>query len=424
MKKTTKTPLKTNGIPLKPWVIRWVCPLLAIIFCLSIYFVAVKVGLGSFETVLRANPFETKIDDFELSDICFAYNHETMVMDTNIILVDCTKDSRTEIAEKLRLIDSAGPRAVGLDILFNDVKDTAGTDILAKTLNRINSAKGNVVLAALFFPEDDSRTIDEPFYQKLSALNNGDRDLRFGYLVKNEVIKTKRLFVPYLLKTSGAADTAFDVAVLRAGFGADSFKALNKYQEKWKIINYHRMKFGNYRYTSLSNIADKNDLLKLRNKIILLGSFEDKGTEDRHYTPLNQHIFGRSLPDMSGVEYHAQILSMMINKDFVTELPFRNFFQVMICYFMMMLFLNIHLHFPHLLHYFLDVVLLAGTFVMLFISSLLLEWLGIKLEPMDFLIPVFACGLLLHLFILAVKPVYINKLINFVNLKRNQKNDT
>ncbi len=40
---------------------------------------------------------------------------------------------------------------------------------------------------------------------------------------------------------------------------------------------------------------------------------------DRYFTPLNEQYTGRSLPDMFGVVIHANIISMLLDKDFINE---------------------------------------------------------------------------------------------------------
>lgn len=63
--------------------------------------------------------------------------------------------------------------------------------------------------------------------------------------------------------------------------------------------------------------------------------------EDKHFTPLNPVVGGKSIPDMFGVVIHANIISMLIKGDFMYRISnfwltaialFLNFF--LIAYFM------------------------------------------------------------------------------------------
>ncbi|NJM93588.1 MAG: CHASE2 domain-containing protein [Cytophagales bacterium] len=46
-------------------------------------------------------------------------------------------------------------------------------------------------------------------------------------------------------------------------------------------------------------------------------SFNDVSWEDKFYTPLNKTYAGKANPDMYGVVIHANIVSMILNHDYV-----------------------------------------------------------------------------------------------------------
>ena len=43
--------------------------------------------------------------------------------------------------------------------------------------------------------------------------------------------------------------------------------------------------------------------------------------KDRYYTPLNERSSGRSIPDMFGVIIHANIISMLLDEDYIDDVP-------------------------------------------------------------------------------------------------------
>ena len=61
-----------------------------------------------------------------------------------------------------------------------------------------------------------------------------------------------------------------------------------------------------------------------RDKIVILGFLGEKigdpSWADKFYTPLNKKLAGKSNPDMFGVVVHANIVSMILNKDFVDQM--------------------------------------------------------------------------------------------------------
>jgi CHASE2 domain-containing sensor protein len=64
----------------------------------------------------------------------------------------------------------------------------------------------------------------------------------------------------------------------------------------------------------------------IRDKIVIFGFHGenrfDRSWEDRWFTPLNQVYAGRARPDMYGVVIHANIVSMILNEDYVEIMPF------------------------------------------------------------------------------------------------------
>jgi CHASE2 domain-containing sensor protein len=61
-----------------------------------------------------------------------------------------------------------------------------------------------------------------------------------------------------------------------------------------------------------------------KDKIVIMGFlgdyFGDPSWEDKYFTPLNKKVAGRANPDMFGVVVHANIVSMILNEDYVGEL--------------------------------------------------------------------------------------------------------
>lgn len=104
-------------------------------------------------------------------------------------------------------------------------------------------------------------------------------------------------------------------------------KYLLERDNKKEIINYR----GNIRsfYTlESSDVLDSSfDLAIVHNKIVLMGylgediSQPTKATEDRFFTPLNERYIGKADRDMFGVVIHANIVSMIIHKNYIDEMP-------------------------------------------------------------------------------------------------------
>jgi CHASE2 domain-containing sensor protein len=78
--------------------------------------------------------------------------------------------------------------------------------------------------------------------------------------------------------------------------------------------------------------VDADDLLRgdvlpelFKDKIVMLGYLGDylgdPAWEDKFFTPLNKKVAGRANPDMFGLVLHANAVAMILNEDYVNEIP-------------------------------------------------------------------------------------------------------
>jgi len=349
------------------------------------------------------SPFTNKIDDFELSDLCFAYFHKKVADDTNIVIVNSNTHDAKTIALNISRIEKYKPKAIGLDMNFygpalsKDSKDFADTII---------KYKDNLVLAEF----TDKRLSKLPFYKTLNWKLNGIGGFNFGYVSIERVMHTKRNFTPYPFLGTTKVD-AFAVKIIRIAYGNDKLTKLNDREREEELINYRNGFFGTNRYTVIDSVL--NDSMLFHNKIVLFGNDDSTSIVDLYYTPLNKG-FGRSIPDMHGIEYHAHIISTILNNDYID--PINRVSELSIIFlscFCFMFFLNWLLKWHGLYHLVVDVLfLLILVPVSIYLSYLSLEYFKVKTEPTHFVVPLFLCGIILHLYEPFVKMVKW-----FVNLK-------
>jgi len=110
------------------------------------------------------------------------------------------------------------------------------------------------------------------------------------------------------------------------------FLSRDNYDE---IINYRGNVFdifGSTNYPQMFYTLDIEDVRTgnfvaeemIKDKIVIfgyLGAFlGDPSWDDKFYTPLNKKLAGKANPDMFGVVVHANIVSMILNRDFVTQM--------------------------------------------------------------------------------------------------------
>lgn len=381
--------------PTSRWYKRFFIPLEALVFSLTATFL-LSLITKRFEPLVNINPFEAKIADVQLSDACFAFVHRIYNIDPNIIIINVADDNRSVIAQKLQEVDRLKPKVVGLDIEFSEEGDTTGTTRLISVLSDIKRKHNNLVLASLFDKENDATTYFKAFYTQLNSYNDSRADFHYGYVEGHNPDEPLRKFTPYLKTESGKIDTTFELMLIKTGYGENKFLELNKDHKKWEIINYRHFDGNENRYRHFDKIPD--DANEIKDKIVLFGKFNNKVIDDLHFTPLNQRPFNRSLPDMDGVEYHAQILSMIINRDFLMDVEVKWLFIVLLSYSAILYFKWLRHSYPVLAEFLVSVSLFGLTLMMLFISICLMQWASVKLEPLDFMIPIGQCSVLMQLF--------------------------
>jgi hypothetical protein len=78
----------------------------------------------------------------------------------------------------------------------------------------------------------------------------------------------------------------------------------------------------------------------VKGKIIIMGYLgeelgQNKDVEDKFFTPLNKNYIGKAYPDMYGVVAHANSVSMILDGDFIDEMPewLNNIVSIIIVFF-------------------------------------------------------------------------------------------
>jgi CHASE2 domain-containing sensor protein len=306
---------------------RWIDSLLATIFIF-----AVLRGLSSFLGIFDAiDVVGEALEDVEFTDVVYSNLREDPPADDNIVLVNIGRLPREAIAEQVRIINQYNPKVIGLDTFFPYPKGKANDSTLAANLLEID----NLVMASKLLKFNErTETFDSI---KLSAPKfRANADFAFANLitgegVEQEDVKTCRSFNP-LLPYKDTTQLAF-ATKLANYYAPEKVDKLLARGNDTEIINYKGNSFG-----SLSNFAptffalDIPDVFNenfvpemIEGKIVIFGFLGDRlgdryNIEDKYYTPLNQNYAGRGEPDMYGVVIHANIISMILDEDYVYKL--------------------------------------------------------------------------------------------------------
>jgi CHASE2 domain-containing sensor protein len=331
----------------------WIDSILATAFIFVVIF-----GLFSLINVFDAiDPVGEALEDVEFNDIVYSTLRDAPPADDNIVLVNIGKLPRAVIAEQIKIINKYNPKVIGVDSFFPRPKSEAEDSALANAFSEVD----HLVMATKLEKWDENNIVDS---LKLSAEkfivhaeDFGFANLTTGEGVRQEDVKTCRSFVPkepYLDKDSVHLAFAVKLAQYTAPEKVERFLARDNAIE---YINYKGNAFGsdsNFPPTFFAldwyDVLNENFVPELiEDKIVIFGflgsEFGDPYTvEDKYYTPLNQKYAGRGAPDMYGAVIHANIISMILDEDYVYKLEekYQIVIAVLICYLNVVLFMWVY----------------------------------------------------------------------------------
>jgi len=271
------------------------------------------------EKVNVLEKFTVAVNDVDFTDLYYQYKPKPKP-DDNIVIVNIGYRNRAELAEMLKVISSNQPKVIGGDIFFDhdfDTVDIVGTSLLS---NQVKAIK-NLVLASAYGGKTDDGTdivarqspmIREYVKEGIVSLNIALDDPEYG---------TVRSFYP-ITEINNVNHFSF-------GFLVASFldSSVLKYATKDEMmIRWYG--YGNDNSDRIFKTFDSNQILvgefaknDFDGKIVLLGfmgeTLGDYVPGEIFFTPLNKKIIGRSLPDMYGVEVHANVIKMIVDKEFI-----------------------------------------------------------------------------------------------------------
>jgi CHASE2 domain len=296
------------------------------------------------------DPIGQALGDTELTDITFSKLREDPEIDTNILIINTGLLSSEEVGEQIRNISRFKPKVIAIDVFYNcpeGFTDSINCPIAYDTLRErplgeaIGNA-GNVVMVtkllqsdSLFNKYDGDIDIFDSLEHTMEILRPGAYE---GYAnletdaEHQEDLKSCRRFNPRMI-VNGKEELAFSVrtAMIYDPVKTQRFLERNNPVEvinyRGNIIDMHGASEYAGRYFTLDwyQALDTNQFVSglIKDKIVLMGflgeNFDDTSWDDKFFTPLNKKFAGKSRPDMYGLVVHANIISMILNEDYITE---------------------------------------------------------------------------------------------------------
>lgn len=290
---------------------------------------------------LFIDPFSEAIKNHDVMDIAVSKfrNHERAdLFDEKIFILNSEITDRNEVAEVIGFLERNEVKAIGLDLIFDSLFRNEADSNLAKVLSNKNIVMGYT------FNEDHDHN------KSLKHKNNTVIDLKSDPLFTSKVHQgyvnlgsndgfSVRAFEPFHM-VEGKMVQSFAVKLASIA-KPDVMATLEQRNNVVEWINFKRIQPGtanrifpinskgvyHYAYSSIGQfLTDTAAYAKnyFKDKIVLIGfnGENDKALsmKDRYFTPLNEVYHGRSLPDMHGVVIHANIISMLMNHDYINEI--------------------------------------------------------------------------------------------------------
>ena len=264
--------------------------LLAVLLSLSL-----QAPFSASLTSIFSSPERT---DFTLPDIFaqIADDRPVRSLDDRIAIIDIGIGGREEIAEVMEILSLCGPKAVGLDVNFEE--PGVDDERLIKSLNLVP----NLVLPLGVKSEGDKFVIeDKPFfYGEIPGVTYGVVNIPTAS-AKSSV---REFAVNFPMKGGGSLPS-FVTAIARI---SDPQAVANLYARGKKVetTSYHSKEFHIYPAERLADYAEE-----LTGKIVLVGSLSD--AVDMHPTPINSYV--------PGLAIHAFSLSTLLDRSWFIIMP-------------------------------------------------------------------------------------------------------
>ncbi|MFL5729698.1 MAG: CHASE2 domain-containing protein [Cytophagaceae bacterium] len=391
------------------------------------------------------NPIQKAFGDFQLSDIVFSQLRDSPPEEKRIVLVNIGELDRVGIAQEIEILNQYKPKCIAIDARFFKPKAFEVDSTLCAAFAKVdNMVVGSKLIPNPDLPENDSivepNPIFRPYVQSafVNIITEGE-----------DYFKTTRDIVPsdHYYKWQ-AMDTTFEkkklkdsVMVLRKIrylkrdtmvysfptkiawiYDSNSVKKYLARNRETEIINFRgnidTRKEGTAKNAKLVyTVLDVDDVMDtnftadvVKDKIVIMGflgaNIKDNRWEDKFFTPLNSNYIGKAYADMYGVVAHANAVSMILDGDFINEMPewLNNILSLLIIFFNV--FFITYLFFKLKVWYeaFSNIVILAEAFALVFIVLYVFNDYDFKFDVTMPLLALFLTGNVVEIYYGMIKP--------------------
>ncbi|MEQ1796365.1 MAG: CHASE2 domain-containing protein [Lacibacter sp.] len=258
------------------------------------------------------DPFTEAFRDFSLTDLYYTKEKDRNQINKGpVVLINVEDKDRSQVAYLLQQVQKGKPKVVALDIVYAQRINQQDSLLKAEFTSHNNYVFSYIA---------DFDNLQESIYT--DSFFTTQRDGYATMVADNIEYSTIRHYYPFNDNME-----AFTSAIIKK-YDSALYQQLLKRKNKKTEIHYTG-NLSNFSYYDFDEVTDPDfDASALQNKIVLLGylgmpkvNAGNRQDEDKFFTPLNSRLSGRSHPDMYGCVIHANILRMILDKDYIKVVP-------------------------------------------------------------------------------------------------------
>ncbi|MGI9545106.1 MAG: CHASE2 domain-containing protein [Cyclobacteriaceae bacterium] len=383
-------------------------------------FLLILFGGRLFNAFEVLNPVGEALADIEVTDIVFSRIRSELLVDPDkdVVLVNIGGLNREGIAKQIEIINRYEPKAIGIDAFFRSLKDPVGDSLLSQALSE---TKNLVMVSKLNHYNGSNNTFDT--LETSHPLFTQHGESAFANLItsasQQEQFKICRTFTP-IEHTQHGTEHFFAVKLAQIYDSAAASNFLNRTNQT-EFINYrgnmalndnstYKGKFFALDWDQVLSEDFTADLIK--DKIVVMGylgeDFWDKSWEDKFFSPVNVQYAGKTNPDMYGAVIHANILSMIINGDYIDTMSEGAgvIAGIVLCFLNVALFTWIYRRLPHWYDGLTKSIQLLEALLLLIIIVLVFHLFNYKLNLTLGIIAVLLAGDSLEIYFGVIKNLF------------------
>ena len=327
------------------------------------------------------DPLKLAMKDFEFNDMAYAKlgKSKDAKLDDRIVVVNIGHLDREEIGYLIEKTAAMNPKVIGLDTYFDGPRDPYKDSILRSVFEKTEKL---VVVSRI---NSDHLHHTQEFELRPDYFDSATHHRGYANVIGEE-IGTIRLYSPFE-KIEHEEYPSFTSAIVKL-YDEKAYKRLEKRSNKVEMINYTR---HNTPEKKQYQVVEPEDLMSdgvdsslFRNKIALLGYVSENpfDIEDKKFTPMNDEVAGKTKPDMNGIFVHANILSMVLDNNYIRKFPeWAGWIAaILIGWLHMSLFIRYYLESHIWFHLVAKIAQIISAFLFVYLGMLLFNKFRIKLD--------------------------------------------